>query len=56
MKHLYPCIINTSFCVGLIAMFITAYIGDVEVGWEIWWEVPMVVIMCISSWLVAWRR
>jgi hypothetical protein len=40
----------SAFALGLITMFITAYIGDVEMGWEIWWEIPLVILLALSVW------
>lgn len=45
-------IVSTAFAAGLITQFITAYFYPIHVGWEIWWEVPLVIGLCISTWIV----
>lgn len=55
-KDIWPCIVATAFASGLIAMFLTAYVGNVEVSWEIWWEIPFVLVLCVSAWIVVILR
>lgn len=55
-KDIWPCIVATAFALGLIAMFLTAYVSNVEVSWEIWWEIPFVLVLCVSAWIVVILR
>jgi len=52
-KRLYPCIVCTSLSAGIITQFITAHYFQVKCGAEILWEVPMVLVLCITSWWVT---
>lgn len=48
--------ICTAFAVGLTVMFFTAYFFPIYVGWEIWWEIPLVAGLCASVWVIMVRR
>ncbi len=55
MKEYWARIVGTAFGVTIIFVLFTAHFTKINVGWEIWWEVPVFILLTISIWLVKNR-
>lgn len=56
MQEVWPKLVATGWTAGLLTALITARFWTVQVGWEIWWEVPAILIVGASVWLTPRRK
>jgi len=52
MRRYWCKLVCTGLTAGTLFAIISAYFYEVHVGWEIWWEVPFILALGISVWLI----
>ena len=52
MKRYWGGLVCTAFACGLIAQYLTAHYGVIVTGNEIWIEIPFVIGLTVSVWVI----